>query len=148
MAWESVPPASQLHLTCKCVGPRRHPLPRYIFFFFFHRSSSSSCYHSMGTISTAYARVTTAPPSGGTQTTPPLLHLSPSPAATIAGMQVKICFFHLFFFRSFFDQCYKDPLYPTRRVLNPPASPPHNPYPQIPPPTPPQSPPPPPPQNL
>src|SRR6266702_238850 len=33
MAWESVPPASQLRLTCKCVGPRRHPLPRYDFFF-------------------------------------------------------------------------------------------------------------------
>src|SRR6266581_8554177 len=83
MAWESVPPASQLRLTCKCIGPRRHPLPRYNFFFFFHRSSSSSCYHShyhsMGTISTAYARGTTATPSGGTQTTTPLLPLSLSP---------------------------------------------------------------------
>src|SRR6266702_1820371 len=38
--------------------------PDTIFFFLFHRSSSSSCYHSryhsMGTISTAYARGTTA----------------------------------------------------------------------------------------
>src|SRR6266581_3914432 len=43
-----------------------------------------------------------------------------SPAAAIAGTQVKICLFRFFFFRSFFDQCYRDPLYPTRRVLNPP----------------------------
>src|SRR6266702_7624974 len=42
-------------------------------------------------------------------------------------------FFLFIFFRSFFDQCYRDPLYPTRRVLNPPASPPHNSYPHIPP---------------
>src|SRR6266568_3612255 len=38
-----------------------------------------------------------------------------SPAAAIAGTQVKICFS-----RSLFDQCYRDPLYPTRRVLTPP----------------------------
>src|SRR6266702_2679523 len=57
-------------------------------------------------------------------------HLSPvprpsslaSPAAAIAsfvGTQVKICFFFSFF-RSFSDQCYRDPLYPTCRDLKPP----------------------------
>src|SRR6266702_991245 len=178
MAWESVPPALQLRLKCKCIGPCRHPLPRYDFFFFFHHSSSSSCYHSTGTISTAYARGMTATPSGGTQTTTLLLPLSlspphplqpltalagtqvklcffssffcffsdhwrdlfsphagssnphlstvrrpsnlASPATAIAGTQVKICFFCFFFFCSFFDQCYRDPLSPTRRVLIPP----------------------------
>src|SRR6266702_2894851 len=57
--------------------------PDTIFFFFFHCSSLSSCYHSryhsMGTISTAYARGKTATPSGGMQTTMPLLPLSLSP---------------------------------------------------------------------
>src|SRR6266702_5835339 len=44
-----------------------------------------------------------------------------SPAITIAsfvGTQVKICFFS--FFHSFSDQCYRDPLYPTRQDLKPP----------------------------
>src|SRR6266702_1063609 len=86
MRWASSPPFTQIR-----------------FFFFFHRSSSSSCYHSTGTISTAYARGTTATPSGGTQTTTPLLPLSlspphpPPPLPALAGTQVKLCFFSSFF---------------------------------------------------
>src|SRR6266702_4065955 len=54
-----------------------------------------------------------------------------SPTAAIAsfvGMQVKICFFLFFSFRSFSDQCYRDSL---SHIPGPqtPASPPHNPYP-------------------
>ncbi len=62
---------------------------------------------------------------------PPLHHIIPtpvlcpsslaSPAAAIAcihGHASKDIFFFLFF-RFFSDQCYRDPLYPTRRVLNP-----------------------------
>src|SRR6266571_3494926 len=90
--------------------PRRLPLPRYDFFFFFHRSSSSSCYHSryhsMGTISTAYARGTTATPSGGTQTTTPLLPLSLSPHThrrhCLHSQACKLCFFLFFLFLSLF----------------------------------------------
>src|SRR6266571_1512526 len=79
---------------------------------------------------------------------PPLHHASPlKPRKSrrchclIPGHVSKYMFF-FFFFRFFFDQCYRDPLYPTRRVLNPPASPPHNPYPHIPPLKPRKSPPP------
>src|SRR6266702_4400142 len=54
-----------------------------------------------------------------------------SPTAAIAsfvGMQVKICFFLFFSFRSFSDQCYSASL---SHIPGPqtPASPPHNPYP-------------------
>src|SRR6266702_5902681 len=127
MVWESVPPDLQLRLTCKCIGPHHHPLPRYDFFFFFHCSSSSSCYHShyhsMGTISTAYARGTTAIPSGGMQTTTPLLPLSlspphpPPPLPALVGMQVKLCFFSSFF--CFFFDHLMDLFSPHARSSNP-----------------------------
>src|SRR6266702_2005257 len=123
MAWESVPPALQLCLKCKCVGPRRHPLPRYDFFFFFHCSSLSSCYHSTGTISTAYARGMTATLSGGMQTTTPLLPLSLSPPhpllplPALVGTQVKLCFFSSFF--HFFSDHWRDLFSPHAGSSNP-----------------------------
>src|SRR6266702_490786 len=38
----------------------------------------------------------------------------------IHGHASKDMFFSFLFFRSFSDQCYRDPLYPTRQVLKPP----------------------------
>ena len=62
-------------------------------------------------------------PGPQTPTSPPCLTPQASqvllpPLPAFAGTQVKISFFFLFF-RFFSDQCYRDPLYPTRRVLNP-----------------------------
>src|SRR6266702_5697600 len=37
----------------------------------------------------------------------------------ICGHVSKYMFFSFLFFHSFFDQCYRDPLYPTRQALNP-----------------------------
>src|SRR6266702_2714385 len=110
MCWASLPPFTQIR-----------------FFFFFHHSSSSSCYHScyhsMGTISTAYARGMTATPSGGTQTTTPLLPLSlspphpPSPLPALTGTQVKLCFFSSFF--RFFSDHWRDLFSPHAGSSNP-----------------------------
>src|SRR6266702_4053492 len=86
MAWESVPPASRLRLTHQCIEDLNTLLPPFTqiqFFFFFHRSSSRSCYHicyhCTGITFTAYARGMTTTPSGGMQTTMPLLPFSLSP---------------------------------------------------------------------
>src|SRR6266702_8309920 len=86
MAWESVPPALRLRLTCQCIedlNTLSPPFTQIRFFFFFHRSSLRSCYHIryhyMGITSTAYARGTTTTPSGGTRTTTLPLPLSLSP---------------------------------------------------------------------
>src|SRR6266571_5726973 len=111
MAWESVPPALRLHLTCQCIEDLNTSLPSFTqiqFFFFFHHSSLRSCYHihyhCTGITSTAYARGTTTTPSGGMQTTMPPLPLSLSPHTChhchrlhLWGMQVKLCFFSSFF---------------------------------------------------
>src|SRR6266581_2399646 len=63
-------------------------------------------------------------PGPQTPTSPPCLAPQASqvllpPLPAFAGTQVKISFFFLFF-HFFSDQCYRDPLYPTRWVLKPP----------------------------
>src|SRR6266702_3937417 len=63
---------------------------------------------------------TKSPPPGFTPKAPQASQVLPPPWPAFAGTQVKICFFFLRFFRFFSDQCYRDPLYPTRWVLKPP----------------------------
>jgi len=111
VAWESVPPALQLHLMHPCIedlNTSSPPFTQMQFFFFFHRLSLRSCYHihyhCMGIASTAYARGMTTTPSGGMRTTTPPLPLSLSPHTHHCchhlhsqGTQVKLCFFSSFF---------------------------------------------------
>src|SRR6266702_4272607 len=68
-------------------------------------------------------------PHPSTTPRPPRLTSPAAAIASFAGMQVKICFFLFFSFRSFSDQYYRDSLShaPGPQI---PASPPHNPHPR------------------
>src|SRR6266702_4624504 len=115
----TMPPPSSLASPAPAIASFPGMQVKIFFFLFFSFRSFSDQYYRDSLSHAPGPQIPASPPHNPHPRSFPFILTSPAAAiACIRGHTSKDKFFSSFF-RFFSDQCYRDPLYPTRRVLKP-----------------------------